>query len=80
MTVEELRSFFGWGAVCNIAYLCVLLFLYLSCRDTIYRLFCQVFGIQEETISAILFGAMVFYELAIFAFFVMPYIVLRFFV
>ena len=80
MTAEELRSFFGWGAVCNIAYLCVLLFLYLACRDTIYRLFGQVLNIHEETINTILFGAMVFYELAIFAFFVMPYIALRFFV
>ena len=79
MTVEELRSFLGWGAVCNTVFLIVLVILYLSYRDAINRLYGQAFSIQNETIHAILFGAMVFYELAIFAFFIMPYIALRFF-
>jgi len=79
MTVEELRSFFGWGAVCNTVFLLVLLILYLSFRDTINHLYSHAFSIQKETINAILFGVMVFYELAIFTFFVIPYIVLRFF-
>ena len=39
-----------------------------------------MFGVQEETISPVLFGAIVFYELAIFAIFIMPYFALRFFV
>ena len=78
MTVEVLRSFLGWGAVFNMAFLCIMFFLYMAYRDAIYRLYCNLFGIQEETISAILFGAMVFYELSIFAFFVVPYLVLRF--
>ena len=80
MTVELLRSFLGWTAVCNIAFLCVVFFLYLAYRDSIYRLYYQMFGVQEETISAVLFGAMFFYELSIFAFFIMPYCALRFFV
>ena len=79
MTVEELRSFLGWAAVCNIAFLCAVFFLYLACRDAIYRMYYNMFGVQEETINAVLFGAMVFYELSIFAFFIMPYIALRFF-
>ena len=79
MTMELLRSFLGWAAVCNIAFLCGVFFLYLACRDAIYRMYCNVFGVQEETINAVLFGAAVFYELLIFAFFIMPYIALRFF-
>ena len=80
MTVELLRSFLGWAAVCNIAFLCVLFVLYMAYRGTIYRLYFQMFGVQAETINAVLFGAMVFYDLSIFAFFIMPYLALRFFV
>ena len=79
MTVEELRAFLGWGAVCNIAFLSVIIFLYLTYRDAIYRLYEQCFDIPQKTINAVLFGALVFYELTIFAFFIMPYIALRFF-
>ena len=80
MTAELLRSFLGWAAVCNITFLCVVFFLYFACRDTIYRMYYNLFGVQEETINTILFAAMVFYELSIFAFFIMPYFALRFFV
>jgi hypothetical protein len=79
MTVEELRALLGWGAVCNIAFLSAIVFLYLSYRDVIYRLYGHCFDIPTETINTVLFGALVFYELTIFAFFIMPYIALRFF-
>jgi hypothetical protein len=79
ITVEQLRAFVGWGAVCNIAFLGVTLSLYLTCRDAIYSLYGQCFEVSRETVSAVLFGAFVFYELVIFAFFIMPYLALRFF-
>jgi len=80
ITVEQIRAFFGWGAVLNIAFLGVFFFLYLTCRDAIYDLYGHFFDIPKETISTVLFGAFVFYELAIFAFFIIPYFALRFFV
>ncbi|MCL1985233.1 MAG: hypothetical protein FWG59_02145 [Betaproteobacteria bacterium] len=80
MTVELLRSILGWGAICNIAFLSVIFCIFLAGRELIYSLHGRWFGITKETINAILYGAMAFYKLAIFAFFVMPYIALRFFV
>jgi len=80
MTVELLRSFLGWGAVCNIAFLSAMFFLCMAGRELIYKLHGRWFGIPKETINAILYGAMAFYKLTIFAFFVVPYIALRFFV
>ena len=80
MTLELLQSFLGWGAVCNIAFLSVMFCLFHAGRELIYRLHGRWFGLPKETINAILYGAMAFYKLAIFAFFVMPYIALRFFV
>ena len=80
ITVEQLRAFLGWGAVCNIALLGIISFLYLTCRDVVYRLYGHCFDIPRETINTVLFGAFVFYELTIFAFFIIPYLALRFFV
>ena len=80
MSMELLRSFLGWAAVCNIAFLSLMFFLFLAARETIHRLHGRWFGLPKETINAILYGAMAGYKLAIFAFFVMPYIALRFFV
>ena len=80
ITVEQLRAFFGWGAVLNIAFLGVVLIFYLTYRDAIYRLYGDCFDVPKEKISTVFFGAFVLYELIIFAFFVMPYLALRFFV
>ena len=80
MTVEQLCSFLGWGAVCNIVFLSVMFFVFLASRDLIYRLHGHWFGLSKETINAIVYGGMCYYKLATFAFFVMPYIALRFFV
>ena len=80
MTLEQLQSFLGWGAVCNIAFLSAMFCLFFAGREVIYRLHGRWFGLPKETINAILYGAMAFYKLAIFAFFVMPYIALRFFI
>ena len=80
MTVEQLCSFLGWGAVCNIVFLSVMFFVFLAGRELIYRLHGRWFGLSKETINAILYGAMCWYKLVTFAFFVVPYIALRFFV
>ena len=80
MTAEQLCSFLGWGAVCNIVFLSLMFFGFLASRELIYRLHGHWFGISKETINAILYGAMCWYKLVTFAFFVMPYIALRFFV
>jgi len=79
MTLELLRSFLGWAAVCNMAFLSVIFILFLSWREQICSLFAQGFNLRQETVNAILFGAFVCLELAIFAFFIMPYFALRFF-
>ena len=80
MTLEQLSSFLGWAAVCNIVFLSVMFFVFLVGRELIYSIHGRWFGLPKETINAILYGAMCWYKLATFAFFVMPYIALRFFV
>ena len=80
MTADLLRSFLGWAAICNIAFLSVMFFVFMVGREWVYNLHGRWFGIPKETINAILYGAFAFYKLAIFAFFIMPYFALRFFV
>ena len=80
MTTDQLCAFLGWAAVLNFVFLSLMFFIFLALRETIHCLHGRWFGLPKETISAILYGAMAGYKLAIFAFFVMPYIALRFFV
>ena len=80
MTVEVLRSFFGWMAVCNIALLCVMTFGILFCRNMIYNLNCRWFDMPKEAVNAVLYAVIAWYKLVNIAFFVMPYLVLRFFI
>ena len=80
MTLEQLSSFLGWAAVCNIVFLSAMFFFFLAVREWIYTIHGRWFSLPKETINAILYGAFCWYKLATFAFFVMPYIALRFFV
>ncbi|MCL1887036.1 MAG: hypothetical protein FWG01_03770 [Betaproteobacteria bacterium] len=81
MTQEQLQSFFGWGAICNIVLLSVIFFIYLATRELIYRLHGRWFdGMKKETLNTLIYGAMAYYKITIYAFFIVPYIVLRFFV
>jgi len=80
MTVELLRSILGWAALCNIVFLSLIFFIFLVGRELLNSLHGRWFGMTKETTNAIIYGAMAFYKLATIAFFVMPYIALRFFV
>jgi len=55
MTLEQLSSFLGWAAVCNIIFLSVMFFGFLACRELIYNLHGRWFGLPKETINAILY-------------------------
>ncbi len=77
MNVELLRAVLGWGAVFNFAFLTFMFFVFLAGRRLIYRLHGRWFGLPEGTINAVLYGALAWYKLANFLFFVMPYIALR---
>jgi hypothetical protein len=52
----------------------------ILCRGMIYNLHCRWFDIPKETVNVILYAAIAWYKLVNVAFFVMPYLVLRFFV
>jgi len=80
MTLELLRSFLGWVAVCNIVLLCAMVLVCIFCRGLIYNLHCRWFDIPKEAVNLILYAALAWYKLVNIAFFIMPYLVLRFFV
>ena len=66
--------------ICNLALLCVMAFACLFCRDMIYSLHCRWFDIPKEAVNAVLYAAIAWFKLVTIAFFVMPYLVLRFFI
>lgn len=79
MSLEQLRAFLGWGAILNLVFLSFVFFFFLAARDLMYRLHGRWFGLSKETLSAILYGMMAWFKLATFLFFIIPYVVLRFF-
>ena len=80
LDLEILRAFFGWGALLNLVFLSLIFVFFLLCRNMIYRIHSRWFCISKETFHGILYAAMAWYKLSVFIFFIIPYLVLRFFV
>jgi len=77
MTLEMLRSMFGWCAVINMSILLWWFFMIVFAHDWIYRIHTKWFKLSVETFDAIHYAGMAFWKLAIFVFNVIPYFALR---
>jgi hypothetical protein len=80
MTLELLRSFLGWVAICNIVLTLVTFFLCAFCHSWLYRVQSHFFHVPQEALTTILYASVVFFKLLNIAFFIVPYCVLRFLV
>ena len=80
MSIETLRTFLGWSALLNLIWLTFLFFVFMLGKEWIYRLHSHWFSLSREAMDSIIYAAMAWYKLATFLFFVMPYLVLRFFI
>lgn len=78
MTLEKLRSLFGWCTVINIALLLLWSAAFLFAHDWMYRMHGQTgFMLTREVFDAMHYGGLGLYKLAIWLLNLAPYIALR---
>lgn len=76
MTLDELRTFFGWCTVFNMGLLFYWSTLFIFARKFIYRIHTRWFKLSDERFDTLHYGAMAFYKLAIFVFNLAPWLAL----
>jgi hypothetical protein len=78
MTLEKLKSLFGWCTVINVALLLVWSALFLLAHDWMYQMHGQFgFKLTREGFDAMHYGGLGLYKLAIWLLNLAPYIALR---
>ena len=78
VTKENLRTFFGWCTVINLGILFYWFLAIFFAFDFVFRTHTWWFEISEKHFDEIHYTMMAYYKLAIFLFFLTPYLVLRF--
>ena len=77
MNIEAMECFFLWCFVINMG-LVVWWFLWLLlAHDWVYRMHTKWFQLSVERFDAIHYSALVGFKIAIFAFFLVPYLALK---
>ena len=77
MTVEMLRAFFGWCTLLSWAIMLISFVFMTLGRGWTFKMHSKMFGIPEEEIGKTLYLVIAGYKMAIFVFFLVPYLVLR---
>ena len=74
MNLDQLTQLFKWMTIINIGLFMLSTLLIISLKGFISQLHSKMFGLGEEQISAILYGYLGIYKIAILIFIVVPYI------
>lgn len=77
MDIKRIRKIIGWCAVINYMLLFLAVILFLVAHDWIYEFNQLFFEVSEETYNMVLLIALAFWEVLIWVFNIVPYIVLR---
>lgn len=76
MTLEIVRSFFGWCALINIGLLTWWFLFFCMGHDLMYRFHSKLFQLSTETFDAINYAGLAIFKISIFVFNLVPYLVL----
>lgn len=76
MDMTTLQSFFGWSALINMAVLMIWWIMILLASDWIYRFHTRWFRLSRETFDAMHYAGLGLYKVAIYLFFIVPWIAL----
>jgi hypothetical protein len=76
MTLSQLQSFFGWGALLNYAVMIVGFLAWVLAGDALFRLHARWFDLDRRTCHAAAYLILGFYKITTWVFFVVPWIAL----
>ena len=77
MDIKKIRKIAGWCAVINYGLLVLVVILFLIAHDWMYEFNQLFFAVSVETYNSILLMTLALWELFIWVFNIVPYIVLR---
>ncbi len=77
MTIETIRTFFGWCTVINIGLLIFSSIFLIAMRGTASRIHGKMLNLDEKYLSQAYFQFLAQYKIAIIVFNVVPYFALR---
>ena len=77
MTSEIFQAVLGWSAVINMGLLLWWFLIITFARNWVYQLHSKFYKITEEHFNALHYAGMMLYKIAIWMFFIIPYIALR---
>lgn len=73
MDIQLIQELLGWGSLINFALLTLWGGMILFAHDFVYQIHNSFFDLSEERFNAIHYGGMIFYKVAIFMFYLIPY-------
>ena len=76
ITIEALRTFFGWCSVINVGVLMISLISVILLRGPVSRIHAKMFGVDEKELSLVYFKFIAQYKMAILIFNIVPYLAL----
>ncbi len=76
MTLAQLRDFFMWCAILNIALMAVSFVIIALARDWIYRFHGRWFPMPKDTFHVVLYSFLGVYKLLIWVFNIIPFLAL----
>ncbi|RKX32173.1 MAG: hypothetical protein DRP71_12400 [Verrucomicrobia bacterium] len=77
MTLEILRSFFGWCLLMNVALIVWWALFVLFAPDWMYKMHGRFFkGLARESFDAIHYAGLAFFKIIVFVFCLVPYLTL----
>jgi len=77
MTLETLRTFFGWCTVINIGLFMLSSILIISLREIAARFHAKMFNLDEQFISQTFYQYLGVYKIVLIVFNIVPYFALK---
>ena len=77
MSMNELTTFFGWGAVINIALITLSALMVLGMRSFVLKVHSSMFNVPEDALNLMYLKFLGYYKLANMVFFITPWIALK---
>ena len=76
MTIETLRSFFGWCSIINIGLLLWWFVAITILHGWVYKMHTKWFKMSEESFDKIHYAGIAFFKITVFVFNIVPYFAL----
>lgn len=77
MSVEMMRGFLGWCAIINMVVFLWWFLFYMLAHDWLYAFHGKWFKLTHEQFDGIHYAGLAAYKIAIWMFFIIPYLALR---